>query len=143
MWKSSGSKVLNFIEKVPKKAKKWVKTVKNGYLPTQIFHEPRGIEKICLDIRNDQLKLFRNSCHQIFRISIPYALKLSSKLGGITKNKIFGDFDLNIWKCTSIKWRPNCDRYHDILYINRREIYLERFLSMIEVNPTNRPDVIV
>ena len=67
--------------------------MKNGYFQTQISHEPRGIEKICLDIRNDQLKLFRSSCHQIFRISTPYALKLSLKLGGITKNTIFCGFD--------------------------------------------------
>ena len=60
----------------------------------QISHEPQKIEKIRLDIRRGQLKLFRNSCNQIFRNSTPYAWKLSSKLGGITKNTIFGDFDL-------------------------------------------------
>ena len=60
----------------------------------QISQELRQIKKICLDIQRDQLKLFRNSCHQILRISTPYARKLSLKLGGITKITIFGDFHL-------------------------------------------------
>ena len=31
----------------------------------------------------------------------------------------------------------------DILYTNRRGIYLERFITRLEIRPTNRPDAIV
>ena len=60
----------------------------------KISPEPKEIRKICLDFWKFRSKIKHKDLPQIFAISTPYALKLSLKLGGITKNTIFGDFDL-------------------------------------------------
>ena len=60
----------------------------------KISPEPKEIRKICLDFWKFRSKIKHKDLPQIFAISTPYALKLSLKLGGITKNTTFGDFDL-------------------------------------------------
>ena len=59
----------------------------------KISPEPKEIRKICLDFWKIRSKSKYKDWPQIFAISTPSALKLSLKLGGITKNTIFGDFD--------------------------------------------------
>ena len=63
----------------------------------KISPEPKEVRKICLDIWKVRSKIYPRWSTQIFDISTPYALKLSSKLGGITKKSIFSDLNLDKW----------------------------------------------